>query len=133
MPGSGWRSSSLFGYDQARSQTYCILVEGPGDVLRQGPPCVASMGQRISCAQVDLIARTWGDKDAVILVGDYRKEGGTETEVQLRSAEMLKKACRCPVYVPVLPHGDPGSWERAEFQAFITDHIRRNPGGWKSQ
>jgi hypothetical protein len=130
MPGSGWRSSSLFGYDQSKSESYCIVVEGPGDVLRQGRPCVASMGQVMSYAQINLIARTWGDKDAVILVGDYREEGGTETRVQLRSAEALKKACQCPVYLPVLPYGDPGSWERDALQAFIRDHIKRNPGGW---
>lgn len=133
MPGSGWRSSSLFGYDQSKPESYCIVVEGPGDVLKQGKPCVASMGQVMSCAQVNLIARAWGDKDAVILVGDYRKEGGTETAVQLRSAEMLKKACKCPVYLPVLPHSDPGAWEREAFQAFIEDHIKRNPGGWRPQ
>ena len=131
MPGPGWRSSSLFGYDQAKSESYCIVVEGPGDVLRQGVPCVASMGQTMSYAQVNLIAQTWGDKDAVILVGDHRKEGGSETEAQLRSAKMLENACQCPVYLPVLPQGDPGSWEREAFQAFIRSHIKRNPGGWK--
>ena len=123
MPGAGWRSQSLVGYDQARGRDFCILVEGPSDVLRQGPPCVGSLGQTVSYGQARLIGKTWG---AVIIVGDAQENPkGAERCAQARSVKLLAESGPPIVRACRLPQGDPGSWDRAEFFGFIRDELQR--------
>ena len=126
MPGE-WRSKHLFGYDQARSYPFCVLVEGPTDLVKQGPPCIASLGQTVSYDQVRLIKATW---KTVILVGDSQKnESGTENEAQRRTAKMLLSEGVERVHLVRLPHGDPGDWGRLEFWQFLRQSIAANPKG----
>jgi len=126
MPGAGWRFKHVFGYDAAVHSQFCVLVEGPTDTITQGPPCIGTMGQTVSQAQIELIAGTWGDRKAILVVGDA---GQNEDEVSAKTAERLRAACKCPVYNPRLPHGDPGSWKRADFVAFLVKHMRSNLQG----
>ncbi|MCY2931597.1 MAG: hypothetical protein NTV86_19320, partial [Planctomycetota bacterium] len=126
MPGTGWRSKNLIGYDQARSYDFCILVEGPTDMARQGPPCVGSLGQTMSHYQYELIASTWGNRLGIVVMGDA---GANEDRVVAKTVHELRRRCTCPVWAPRLPHGDPGSWDRREFMQFITDFVSANPRG----
>jgi len=132
MPGAGWRSKNLVGYDQAKPYDFCILVEGPTDMARQGPPCVGSLGMTMSFSQYELIAQTWGHKQAIIVVGDA---GENEDRVVQRTCRGLLEQpdCKCPVYAPRLEKGDPGSMDRTEFFAFIKRHIDEHPRGVAEQ
>ena len=119
MPGAMWRVRSLMGLDQARMHPVVIPVEGPLDMAKQGPPCVASMGQNMSSQQYDLITSIWDKPEhRIILVGD----SGEEDAIRKNSNE-LKRRTRAKVYAPQLPHGDPGSWSRQEFAKFLADDI----------
>lgn len=76
------RNKALFGFDQADlwnidngyygERRRCILVEGPLDALRVGPPAVAILGAHLSPGQAALIT----DKFArVIIAGDNDDAG----------------------------------------------------------
>ncbi|MEI7837763.1 MAG: hypothetical protein WCK05_15290, partial [Planctomycetota bacterium] len=121
---------NLMGYDQARHFKFCILVEGPTDMARQGPPCVGSLGQAMSHAQYELISATWGNSDGIVVMGDA---GAKEDIVVEHTVRELAKRCQCPIFSPRLPHGDPGSWDRTEFMTLITNHVKANPGGSSGQ
>lgn len=126
MPGAGWRSKNLIGYDQAKALDFCILVEGPTDMARQGPPCIGSLGQTMSHAQYELIASTWGTGKGIVVMGDA---GVLEDHVVAKTVHELRQRCTCPVWAPRLPHGDPGSWDRRDFMQFIKDYVNANPRG----
>jgi hypothetical protein len=133
MPGMGWRASNLIGLDQAAKQPFGVVVEGPTDMVRHGPPLVGSLGQVLSPMQVDLIAETWGNRSAIFVVGDSMEKSngrGEEEKVSAKNAELIKQRVTCPVFRPRLPHGDPGSWETKEFFKFLQDHVRENPKGY---
>lgn len=125
MPGS-WRSNILFGYDQAvaAKTPYVIMVEGPFDLLRQGPPCVATLGQTISGPQFDLVATTWGGKDnTIFVIGD----SGEDVTINHNVAQ-LQSLCQATVLSPRLPHGDPGEWDRSEFFGWLSSYVSTIPG-----
>lgn len=129
MPGSGWRARNLFGFNEAAKHNICYVVEGPTDVLKQGPPCVGTLGQTVSSFQADLIAKTWSAKpDAkVVLIGDPPKsENSSEVMQQKRSLTMLSRVCVCPVYHVELPveWGDPGDCDREEFHTFVDSQLK---------
>ena len=118
MPGT-WRSRSLLGFNQAKDSDIVVVVEGPFDMLRQGPPCVATLGQTVSGAQFDLIAETWGQEGKTIIwVGD-----SGEDETIAYNVRCLRGRCKAQVYDPRLPEGDPGDWEHAKFFDFIVSHV----------
>ena len=128
MPGAGWRSRNLFGFDQATPHDYCVVVEGPTDMLKQGPPCIGTAGQTLSYAQAELIASVWGSRRAVVLAGDSVNKGkGTEKTQQDRTMDMLSSICSAPVYRLELPHGDPGDWQREEFFELLEQCLSRPP------
>jgi hypothetical protein len=120
MPGT-WRSRYVYGYDQAANCNYCVLVEGPTDAARQGPPCVATLGQSRSLRQYEILAETWGAKKAIIIVGD---SGEQEKQVTEETADELYARCRCPIYPLTLPHGDPGKWPREEFFNYLAGWVQ---------
>lgn len=76
------RNSALFGFDAAEmwnlntgrygDRRTCVLVEGPLDALRAGPPAVAMLGASLSPAQAGLIADVFA---RVIVVGDNDAAG----------------------------------------------------------
>jgi len=125
MPGS-WKSKYLFGYDQAKSSPVAVLVEGPTDLVRQGPPCVASLGQSMSYDQARLLRSTW---DHVVIVGDHRGEHGQEDEVQKTTSKVLYGEGFKSVHLVKLPDGDPGSWSRSRFGDFVRTQVLANPRG----
>jgi hypothetical protein len=128
MPGSGWRSKHLVGFAQAYQSSWLYLVEGPTDMLKQGPPCVGSLGQTLSHRQVSVLAQEWPKKDGgVVVVGDAQKEGGQELTAQRRSVKMLLDQLSVPVYLCPLPHGDPGDWSQSEFFNYVAEYVRHNP------
>lgn len=131
MPGVGWRSRNLIGYDQARACTlkFCILVEGPTDMAKHGPPFVGSLGQTMSPRQLDLVASTWGAGDGIVVLGDSKSAKGQEDLRVSRTTTELAKRCTCPIYAPRLPEGDPGSWEHNALLGFIKEFIKEHPGG----
>jgi len=63
------KSFFLFNYDLAKKHDFVILVEGPTDVMRIGPPAVAILGKCLGMAQLELIVDTW-PSGPVILIGD---------------------------------------------------------------
>lgn len=70
----GWRrSASLYGLDAARDSDWCILVEGPTDVWRLGPPAVAAFGKGVSVRQIQILAERFRTV-FVMLDGDARSE-----------------------------------------------------------
>ena len=126
MPGV-WRSKYLMGYDQAKNSKAAILVEGPSDLVAQGPPCIASLGQTLSFGQARLIRDTWS---RIIVVGDHQdKEDGTENRVQAATVKILMRENFDAVHLIKLPHDDPGKWEREAFNKFVIDQIKANPKG----
>ena len=132
MPGNGWRSRHLFGYDAARCSPAVILLEGPTDTVKQGPPCVGSLGQTFTYEQAELVGKTWGrnPNGKVILAGDPKKEAkGTEDQVQSNTVELLLETCVCPIHHVILPPtpGDPGMWDPAAFRRYILEWINRYP------
>lgn len=76
------RNSALFGYDSAvlwnldtgrhGDRRTCVLVEGPLDALRAGPPAVAMLGASLAPAQAQFIVDAFA---RVIVVGDNDTAG----------------------------------------------------------
>lgn len=72
------RNSILFGYDQAvnwsagKPDKVCVLVEGPLDAIRVGPPAIAVLGSSLSPVQAKLIASKF---NRVVIAGDNDEPG----------------------------------------------------------
>lgn len=76
------RNMMLMGYDQAvrwnkekftdKNDTFCILVEGPLDAAKIGPPAIAILGKSLSPMQADLIKSKFSK---IIIVADNDKAG----------------------------------------------------------
>lgn len=76
------RNELLLGYDQAvkwnkdkgfdKSSSFCILVEGPLDAAKIGPPAIALLGKSMSLTQAELIKEKFGK---IIIVADNDKAG----------------------------------------------------------
>lgn len=76
------RNLMLMGYDQAvkwnkerhhnKDDTFCILVEGPLDAAKIGPPAIAILGKSLSPMQADLIKSKFSK---VIVVADNDTAG----------------------------------------------------------
>ena len=125
MPGV-WRQDYLLGHDQANTSEHAILVEGPTDLVKQGAPCIASLGQTLSFGQARMIREHW---DRVVIVGDHQKKAdGTENEVQAATTKLLMAQDFKSIHLIKLPHGDPGDWDRGEFGKYVAEHIRQPRG-----
>jgi hypothetical protein len=125
MPGV-WRQDYLLGYDQSKGHEHAILVEGPTDLVKQGSPCIASLGQTLSLGQARLIRAQW---DHVVIVGNHQKKAdGTENAVQVATTRLLRTQDFKSVHLIKLPHGDPGDWDRGEFGKYVAEHIRQSRG-----
>lgn len=76
------RNMMLMGYDQAvkwneekgfnKNSSFCILVEGPLDAAKIGPPAIAILGKSLSPIQAELIKEKFGK---IIVVADNDKAG----------------------------------------------------------
>lgn len=76
------RNMLLMGYDQAvkwnkdkgfdKNSSFCILVEGPLDAAKIGPPAIAILGKSLSPMQADYIKSKFGK---IIVVADNDKAG----------------------------------------------------------
>lgn len=74
------RNALLFGLKQAVeynsnrpfAKRYCVLVEGPLDAIRGGPPCIALLGKSISPVQAELIRKHFS---VVCTIMDQDKAG----------------------------------------------------------
>lgn len=76
------RNNMLFGYDQAvrwnklmgnsKENSIAILVEGPLDAAKIGPPAIAMLGKSLSDTQSTFIKKAFGK---IITVGDQDKAG----------------------------------------------------------
>lgn len=76
------RNMLLMGYDQAvkwnkdkgfdKNSSFCILVEGPLDAAKIGPPAIAILGKSLSPMQADYIKAKFGK---IIIVADNDKAG----------------------------------------------------------
>lgn len=53
------KSRMLYGYDQARTFPYCVVVEGVTDVWRVGSPAICILGSSLNFSQRRLICTTW--------------------------------------------------------------------------
>jgi len=128
MPGQTWRSHTLLGADQAvaASTNFVVVVEGPLDMVRQGPPCVATMGLSVSYPQMELMAELWGGQDKTVFVaGDSGEQAVTKTR---EVAGVIRSMVKGRVISAPLPHGDPGDWRREDFFKFLSD-LARSGGG----
>lgn len=91
----------LFNYDQMIGQSEVVLVEGVFDALRLPQRAIATMGNKISTYQVDLLTAAGFERVILCYDADARRQS-------------LRYASRLPEYVEVLvaelPKGcDPGS------------------------
>lgn len=76
------RNCLLMGYDQAvqwnkkqgfdKNSSFCILVEGPLDAAKVGPPAIAILGKSLSEIQASLIKENFGK---IIILADNDKAG----------------------------------------------------------
>jgi hypothetical protein len=76
------RNCLLMGYDQAvqwnkeqgfdKNSSFCILVEGPLDAAKVGPPAIAILGKSLSEIQASLIKENFGK---IIVLADNDKAG----------------------------------------------------------
>lgn len=85
------KSTTLFGYQQAYSYDYAVLVESPLDAVRLfglGIPAIASLGAWVSTDQVNLMARAFA---AVYVALDNDKAGHDGAE---QCTRMLRRR-RC--------------------------------------
>jgi len=65
----GWKKSQcLYNYDTARKWPYVIICEGCTDVWRVGPTGVALFGKDLSPVQRQLIATTWANGTAIVML-----------------------------------------------------------------
>lgn len=88
------RNDALFGFDQADlwntdngyygANRRCVLVEGPLDALRVGPPAIAILGAHLSPRQASRIADKFG---RVIIAGDNDNAGRKAVESIMQALE----------------------------------------------
>ena len=116
-PGSR-RNTMLIGFDQAvkwnkehnhsKELSFCIIVEGPFDAAKIGPPAIAILGNVLSQQQATLIRSSFG---RVILVADTDKAGKAGANSCHRMLEP------CPIDdIELIGHKDAGelSYEEAK-------------------
>lgn len=105
-PGSE-RNKLLMGYDAAvkvmasrpQSERFCVLVEGPLDAAKLGPPAIAILGKSLSDFQADALAKQF---DVICTVMD-RDAAGKQCLESIRNR--MKARGRRIVNVPV-PEGN---------------------------
>ena len=90
----------LYGFDQARPSSFCVVVEGASDAWAVGPGAVALLGKSMSQQQFDLIRTHW--RAAVVMLDDDAEQAADKVCNQLRDV--------MPVVRVSLPAGaDPAS------------------------
>ena len=95
-----------------------ILVEGPLDAARFGPPGVAMLGKYLSDRQADLLARRF---KKIIVVADNDKAG---LEAKLRIQDVLSNKLIDLVFVDVPPaFKDVGEMETLDAIKLIQPHL----------
>lgn len=68
----GLQQAVAFNADKPFGQRYCVLVEGPLDAVRGGPPCIAIFGNTISQEQAALIRKNFA---VIYVVSDQDAAG----------------------------------------------------------
>lgn len=102
------KSRILYNLDRARQYPFVILVEGPTDVWRVGPPAVALFGKTLSTGQRQLLRETWSTGPIVVLLDGDAQEAASNLVEELRSL-----CPRNPVALAPLPAGyDPADMDR---------------------
>jgi len=100
-------SEVLMGLHHARSYPRVCVTEGPVDAVHAGPDAVCSFGKTMSPVQM---ARLWAaGVRALDLMYDADARADMEALVPVLSSLFDLRL----VY---LPHGDPGSWDRADLR-----------------
>jgi hypothetical protein len=121
MPGAGWIARAVVGFDQAKHSSFCVVVEGPTDMIKHGSPFVGTLGQSVSEAQIDLIVGQWGrEGGGIIVLGDPGKKEGA---VSFSTASRLARKSQAPVYNIRMQDGDPGDWDTGDLCRFIAERI----------
>lgn len=98
------RNALLFGLKQAVEynsnrpfpKRYCVLVEGPLDAIRGGPPCIALLGKSISQEQAALIRKNF----AVVCTVMDRDKAGQECLNRI-----YKQLNGMPIHELIVPEG----------------------------
>lgn len=115
------RNQVLMGLDAAlawnrgRKLTTCVLVEGPFDAARPGPPGIATLGKFISEFQIDLLVRHF---QRMIYVADNDQAG---TMAREKLADRMQSHPHVAVYF-LSPSGkDLGDTPEAEAKAMLAN------------
>jgi len=106
----------LMNLDTAKYFDRVAIVEGPIDCVHAGPSAVATLGKKISVAQILKMKRV--GVRAIDLIWD----GPSPTEPEGAWPEMRQAAGQLSgifdTRLVFLPHGDPGDYTRAEIEQF---------------
>jgi hypothetical protein len=111
MPGMA-KGECLYNFDAASAHPFVVVCEGVSDVWSFGSEAVALFGKAVSGPQARLIASTWGQGVAVVMLdGDAAKEA--------REVHDALRGVRRRVVVALPPDGDPGDYPREELRRFV--------------
>lgn len=106
----------LMNLDTARYFDRVAIVEGPIDCVHAGPSAVATLGKKISVAQILKMKR------AGVRAIDLIWDGPSPAEPEGAWPEMRQAACQLSgifdTRLVFLPQGDPGDYTRAEIEQF---------------
>lgn len=110
----GVKQAVQFNKDRPFHRRYCVLMEGPLDAVRGGPPCIALLGKSLSYEQAAMIRKNFA---AVYTVMDNDKAG---QECRKRIYHMLEGL---PIYELTVPAGkkDLGECTYEEARAMLPD------------
>lgn len=103
-------SKVIFNWDEALRHDRLIITEGPFDAMRSGPEAIATLGKRISKAQMRMILD--GPWREVVFMWDADAVKEMFPYVKILTG-------RFDVRVVKLPHGDPDSFDMNELEMFI--------------
>jgi len=114
------KSHTFFGWDLAKDSPYVVVMEGPLDVLKFGPPAIAMFGKAISPIQTRLLLSKWSDKKIIVLL-DADAKKYSDNAVSILKPHVKDEQ----VFSINLPEGrDPGDLDRKYLHKLVEDKLR---------
>ena len=90
----GFDAAVAWNANRSRSQRFCLLVEGPLDAGKPGPPAICIVGKYLSGSQAALLASEF----PTVLVGYDNDDAGREQRSRAESELALAGAFPLPIY-----------------------------------